>query len=36
MRFLSRILNMLVVVLFVSVLMFVLVRVLPGDPVGAE
>jgi len=35
MRFLRRILNMLVVVLFVSLLMFVLVRVLPGDPVGA-
>jgi peptide/nickel transport system permease protein len=35
MRFLRRVLNMLVVLLFVSLLMFVLVRVLPGDPVGA-
>lgn len=35
MRFLKRIFNMLVVLLFVSLLMFVLVRVLPGDPVGA-
>jgi len=35
MRFLRRLLNMLIVILFVSILMFVLVRVLPGDPVGA-
>jgi peptide/nickel transport system permease protein len=35
MRFLRRVLNMLIVILFVSILMFVLVRVLPGDPVGA-
>ncbi|WP_422001610.1 ABC transporter permease [Reyranella sp.] len=35
MRFLRRVLNMLVVLLFVSLMMFVLVRVLPGDPVGA-
>jgi len=35
MRFIRRLLNMLIVILFVSVLMFVLVRVLPGDPVGA-
>jgi peptide/nickel transport system permease protein len=35
MRFLRRLLNMLIVVLFVSLMMFVLVRVLPGDPVGA-
>lgn len=35
MRFLRRVANMLLVVLFVSLLMFILVRVLPGDPVGA-
>lgn len=35
MRFLRRLLNTVIVVLFVSLLMFLLVRVLPGDPVAA-
>jgi peptide/nickel transport system permease protein len=35
MRFLRRVMNTVIVLLFVSLLMFLLVRVLPGDPVAA-